>query len=137
MWRTVLVYGALLAAGAFGLRWLEFQFLVRSHAMETYAALIAALFLGLGIWVGRRLFRAAPHGPFTPNVQARQSLGISEREFEVLTLLAAGNSNKQIAQQLAVSPNTVKSHVANLFAKLEVARRTEAILRARELGMIR
>jgi DNA-binding NarL/FixJ family response regulator len=137
MWRTVLVYGALLAAGAFGLRWLEFQFLVRSHAVETYAALIAVLFLGLGVWVGRRLFRSAPQEPFTPNVQAQRSLGISEREFEVLRLLAAGNSNKQIANKLAVSPNTVKSHVANLFAKLEVARRTEAILRARELGMIR
>ena len=137
MWRTVLVYGALLAAGAFGLRWLEFQFLVRSHAVETYAALIAVAFLGLGIWVGRRLFRSAPREPFVPNIQARQSLNISEREFEVLTLLAAGQSNKQIANKLAVSPNTVKSHVANLFAKLEVARRTEAILRARELGMIR
>jgi DNA-binding CsgD family transcriptional regulator len=137
MWRTALVYGALLAAGAFGLRWLEFQFLVRSHAVETYAALIAFAFLGLGIWVGRRLFRSAPPQPFAPNVQAQQSLGVSEREFEVLLLLAQGKSNKQIANQLEVSPNTVKSHVASLFAKLAVARRTEAIHRARELGMIR
>jgi DNA-binding NarL/FixJ family response regulator len=137
MWRTILVYGALLAAGTFGLRWLEFQFLVRSHAVETYAALIAVSFLALGVWVGKRLFRAAPLQPFTPNLQARESLGISEREFEVLTLLADGQSNKQIAQRLEVSPNTIKTHVAKLFAKLEVARRTEAIARARELGMIR
>jgi DNA-binding CsgD family transcriptional regulator len=137
MWRTVLVYGALLAAGAFGLRWLEFQFLVRRHAVETYAALIAVAFLGLGVWVGRRLFRSPPREPFEPNVQAQQSLGISEREFEVLKLLAAGQSNKQIANLLEVSPNTVKSHIANLFSKLEVGRRTQAILRARELGMIR
>lgn len=136
MWRTILIYGALLAAGAFGLHWLEFQFLVRSHAMETYAALIAVVFLGLGVWVGRRVFRSAPLAPFTPNIQAQRSLGISEREFEVLTLLAAGQSNKQIANGLELSPNTVKSHVANLFAKLEVARRTEAIARARELGII-
>ncbi|MEJ0085129.1 MAG: response regulator transcription factor [Pseudomonadota bacterium] len=137
MWRTALIYGALLAAGTFGLRWLEFRFLVRSHAVETYAALIALAFLGLGIWVGRRLFRSPPPQPFTPNVLVRESLRISDREFEVLALLADGQSNKQIANRLAVSPNTVKTHVANLFAKLEVARRTEAIARARELGMIR
>ena len=137
MWRTVLIYGALLAAGAFGLRLLEFQFLVRSHAMETYIALIAALFLGLGVWAGRRLFRSPPPGPFTPNARAQATLKISEREFEVLALLASGQSNKQIAKRLEVSPNTVKSHVASLFAKLAVARRTEAILRARELGLIR
>jgi DNA-binding NarL/FixJ family response regulator len=137
MGRTVLIYGALLAAGAFGLRLLEFQFLVRSHATETYIALIAASFLGLGIWVGRRLFRSPPPEPFKPNAEAQASLKISEREFEVLGLLASGRSNKQIANRLEVSPNTVKSHVASLFAKLEVARRTEAILRARELGLIR
>ena len=137
MGRTVLIYGALLAAGAFGLRLLEFQFLVRSHAMETYIALIAASFLGLGIWVGRRLFRSPPPEPFKPNVEVQASLKISEREYEVLGLLASGRSNKQIANRLDVSPNTVKSHVASLFAKLEVARRTEAILRARELGLIR
>lgn len=137
MWRTILVYGALLAAGTFGLRWLEFQFLMRSHAFETYGALIAVAFLGLGVWAGKRLFRAAPPQPFSPNDQARESLRISDREFEVLTLLADGQSNKQIANRLAVSPNTIKTHVANLFAKLDVARRTEAIARARELGMIR
>jgi len=137
MWRTILIYGALLAAGTFGLRWLEFQFLMRTHAAETYGALIAVAFLGLGLWAGKRLFRSAPPQPFAPNVQARESLRISDREFEVLTLLADGQSNKQIANRLEVSPNTIKTHVANLFAKLEVARRTEAIARARELGMIR
>jgi ATP/maltotriose-dependent transcriptional regulator MalT len=67
----------------------------------------------------------------------RNTLGISDREFEVLELLAAGRSNKEIASALNVSPNTVKTHVAKIFAKLEVTRRTEAILRARELGMLR
>ena len=137
MWRTILVYGAILAAGAFGLRWLEFQYLVRTHAFETYATLIALVFLGFGLWAGYRLFRAPPAGPFSPNVDAQRSLGISEREFEVLGLLASGQSNKQIAQALELSPNTVKTHVASLFAKLSVARRTQAILKARELGMIR
>ena len=92
----------------------------------------------LGIWVGVRLFpRRAPAGEFTVNDKARESLGISEREFEVLELLAAGQSNKEIAASLNVSPNTVKTHVAKLYGKLQASRRTEAILRARELGMLK
>jgi ATP/maltotriose-dependent transcriptional regulator MalT len=72
-----------------------------------------------------------------PNTRVVETLGISPRELEVLDLLAAGRSNKEIARRLDVSPNTVKTHLANLYEKLEVRRRTEAILRARELGMIR
>ena len=71
------------------------------------------------------------------NRRVQETLGISDRELEVLELLAAGQSNKEIARRLEVSPNTVKTHVARLFEKLEARRRTEAILRARELGMIR
>jgi ATP/maltotriose-dependent transcriptional regulator MalT len=93
--------------------------------------------MGLGVWVGARLFRGRGAGPaFEANTRAMTSLGISSREFEVLELLAAGRSNKEISARLSVSPNTVKTHVANLYGKLEVKRRTEAILRARELGML-
>jgi len=137
MLRTILIYGVLLAAGAFGLQWLEFQFVVRTHAVETWVVLVALAFMGLGIWVGARLFRRPPPAPFTVNTRVRETLGVSDREFEVLTLLAAGRSNKEIANQLNLSPNTVKTHVAKLFEKLEAKRRTEAISRARELGMIR
>ena len=136
MLRTMLIYGALLAAGTFVLEWLQFRLLVRTHAMETYVALVAAGFLGLGVWLGAKLFRRAPAAPFTSNTRAQEALGISGRELEVLTLLAAGQSNKEIARRLEVSPNTVKTHVTKLFAKLDARRRTEAILRARELGMI-
>jgi ATP/maltotriose-dependent transcriptional regulator MalT len=94
--------------------------------------------MALGIWVGAKLFRRGPApARFEANVKAQQALGISEREFEVLELLAAGGSNKEIASRLNVSPNTVKTHVGKLYEKLEVKRRTEAILKARELGMIR
>lgn len=136
MLRIILIYGVLLAAGAFGLQWLEFQFVVRTHATETYLVLIALAFMGLGIWVGVRLFRRPPAAPFEPNLKVRETLGISDRELEVLTRLAAGRSNKEIANELNVSPNTIKTHIAKLFAKLEAKRRTEAILRARELGII-
>ena len=137
MFRTILIYGALLAAGAFGLQWLEYQFVVRTHATETYLVLIALAFMGLGIWVGTRLFRRPPTATFTPNTRARETLGVSDRELQVLELLAAGQSNKEIARQLDVSPNTVKTHVANLLDKLQAKRRTEAISRARELVILR
>ena len=137
MWRTILVYGAILAAGSFGLQWLEYRFLVRTYPAEAYIALIALVFMGLGVWVGARLFRRAPQAPFEANTQVQATLGISERELQVLEHLAAGRSNKEIASRLNVSPNTVKTHVAKLFDKLQARRRTEAIVRARELGMIR
>src|SRR5688572_31509482 len=97
--RTTLIYGPLLALLAVGLQWLEFQYVVRTHATETYIALIALTFLGLGIWAGARLFHRAPAArEFTPNTQALESLQISDREFEVLRLLASGQSNKEIAR---------------------------------------
>jgi DNA-binding NarL/FixJ family response regulator len=135
--RTILVYGLVLAAGAFVLQWLQFGLLARTHPTELYVGLIALAFMGFGVWVGARLFRRPATAPaFETNTKAVASLGISDREFEVLEQLAAGRSNKEISAQLNVSPNTVKTHVANLYGKLEVKRRTEAILRARELGML-
>jgi DNA-binding NarL/FixJ family response regulator len=124
--------------GAVSLNWLQYKYLARAYPNDIWLALIALAFMGLGIWVGARLFRrATPAEQFEVNTAAQGSLGISERELEVLQLLAGGRSNKEIASILNVSPNTVKTHIANLFEKLEVKRRTEAILRARELGLIR
>jgi DNA-binding CsgD family transcriptional regulator len=137
MVRTILIYGAILAAGTFTLESLKFRLLVQTHAVETYVVLVAAAFLGLGIWLGAKLFQRPTATPFVGNAPAQAALGISGRELEVLELLAAGRSNKEIARQLAVSPNTVKTHVSRLLGKLQANRRTEAILRARELGMIR
>ena len=137
MLKTILIYGALLAVGAFGLQWLQYRYLVHAYPHEAYLGLIALLFLIAGVWIGARVFRRASHSaPFEANTRVQQTLGISERELQVLRLLADGRSNKEIASSLDVSPNTVKTHVARLFEKLEVRRRTEAILRARELGML-
>lgn len=138
MWRIVLIYGSVLAAAVLVLRLIEYQFLARTHPGELYIGLLAAGFMALGVWVGTRLFpRRSLASEFVVNDKARESLGISDREFEVLELLAAGRSNKEIAASLNVSPNTVKTHVAKLYGKLQASRRTEAILRARELGMLR
>lgn len=137
-WKTVAIYGLALAAGSLALQWLEYRLWARSHAIEIYVGLLAAAFLALGVWVGAKVFarpRPATTG-FEPNDRARESLGITEREFAVLRLLAEGSSNKEIARRLEVSPNTVKTHVTRLFGKLGTGRRTAAVRSARELGLI-
>jgi DNA-binding CsgD family transcriptional regulator len=137
MLRTIILYGVALAAGALALEWLHGALWAGGWAGEATIALIAIASLGLGVWLGVRLFRrASPAGGFEPNLRAQASLGITEREYEVLRLIASGQSNKQIAARLDVSPNTVKTHVSRVYEKLRAARRTEAVLRARELGLI-
>jgi ATP/maltotriose-dependent transcriptional regulator MalT len=137
MWRTVLIYGAILAAGAVGLQWLQYQMMVRTHPAEIYMALLALAGMALGAWLAVKLWRRPPPATAELDPGAPQRLGISGRELEVLEHLAAGRSNKEIAQRLEVSPNTVKTHVTRLFEKLGAQRRTQAILRARELGVLR
>lgn len=137
MWRTILIFGGILAVIAAVLQALQYRVLAWTYPGEIYLFLFGAAFLGLGVWLGIALFRRPAPAPFEPNAAAQKTLGISEREKEVLELLAAGESNKGIAGRLNVSPNTVKTHVARLYEKLEASRRTEAILRARELGIIK
>lgn len=134
--RRIILYGGLLAAGALALEWLDYQRLVRSNAAELYAFLLAAAFLALGLFAGARIFRAPAAAPFDGNPRALASLGISPRELTVLQQLAAGQSNKEIARTLGVSPNTVKTHTARLYDKLDARRRTDAVSRARELGLL-
>jgi len=136
MRRTIIIYALALAAGAFVLQWLQYRFLVRAFPAEIYIALIAAAFAGLGLWAGLKLARRSVPSAFEKNSAAIASLGLTLREQEVLGLLAAGKSNKEIAQKLGVSPNTVKTQVASLYQKLEVQRRTQAIQKARELAII-
>ena len=139
MWKRAVVYGLALAAGTALLQWLDYRQLARAQSETVHVALIALIFLALGAWAGVKLLghRAPPAPPFDGNPQAQATLGISPREREVLELLAAGLSNKEIADKLHVSPHTVKTHVARLFEKLDARRRTEAILKARELGLLR
>jgi DNA-binding CsgD family transcriptional regulator len=135
-WGLVLLYGCALAAGAVLLQWLDYRSLVRAQTSAWHIGLVAAGFLMLGIFVGVRAVGARrPKNP-AGNRAAQASLGISERELAVLQQLAAGCSNKEVAQRLGVSPNTIKTHVARLFEKLGASRRTDAIARARELGLI-
>lgn len=132
--RAALGWGAALAGGTMLLAWADWQRLARGPAGDVALVAVAALFLGLGLWLGLS-FRPPIKQP-AGNPAAVASLGITAREVEVLGLLAAGHSNKEIARALGVSPNTVKTHLARLFAKLEAGTRTAAIARARALHII-
>jgi hypothetical protein len=103
MLKTVLLYGLALAAGAVTLEWLEYKIWARAHAGTVYVALIAAGFLGLGIWVGRRLFRSEPRRRVYPE-PARKPRSASPIAKGVLQLLADGRSNKEIAARLGCRP---------------------------------
>lgn len=135
-WKRLAVYGAVLGGGALAMQWLDYSRLARTHSTDFYILMIAVGFLALGVWVGSRLLAGPRPAPFDGNPKAQAALGISAREMAVLNELAAGYSNKEIAARLHVSPNTVKTHVARLFEKLEAKRRTDAIARARELGLV-
>jgi DNA-binding CsgD family transcriptional regulator len=136
MFRLVVIYGLLLAAAAFALEWLGYRYLVRAAPAEAYVIGVALIFTAIGVWTGVRLTRTEPREPFARNDAAIASLGISAREFEVLALIAAGQSNKEIARRLDISPNTVKTHVARVYEKMGTSRRTQAILKARELHIL-
>lgn len=136
MKKTLAVYAVILAAAVFVLEWLEYRYTVRERSTEIYVVLLALGFAALGVWVGRHLAGRGRAGPFEKNTAAQRSLGITEREYTVLQLLAAGRANKEIARELDVSPNTVKTHISSLYGKMEVNRRTQAVDKAKLLQLI-
>ena len=136
MWRTVVLYALGLAVTAVALEQLKFRYAASEMSTDLYVGLLAIGFTALGLWVGHRLTARKPRGPFQRNAAAITALGLTPRECEILDLLASGQSNKELARTLGVSPHTVKTHLANLFAKLEVDRRVKAIEKARFLSVI-
>lgn len=132
----MLAYGGALAAGVLTLQLIDYQRLVRSQPGDVWLAVVASIFLVVGVFVGARLFAPPRPGRAPGNPEAQAALGISPREMAVLHEIAAGRSNKEIALSLAVSPNTVKTHVARLLEKLGAKRRTDALAKAREIGIL-
>ena len=150
MWTTILLYGAVAGLLIALLDLIEYRYLVVGHAVEIYGMLVALIFAALGIWLGLRITRpkqvevvekvvvkevvVAPS--FVPDATAVTRLGITPREHEILQLIASGLSNREIAERLFVSENTVKTHASRLLDKLGARRRTEAVQRAKEAGLI-
>jgi len=165
MKRHVLIFGLVGGVLIAILQYTEYRFVIIEHSVELYSALVAILFATFGIWLGLRITRRretssreitretivvrevlvpakspapfVPNSvPFAPNTSRQQTLGITPRELEILTLIARGFSNREIATQLFVSENTVKTHCARAFDKLGAARRTQAVQRGKELGLL-
>ena len=139
MRKTILIYGVALAALTGILKFIEYRYFVRDLSLEFYLGVVAILFAGLGVWAGLRLTRRTvviANPDFKLNESELQRLGISKREYEVLELMAQGLSNQEIADKLFVSLNTVKTHSSNLFMKLDARRRTQAVRRAKESGLL-
>jgi NarL family two-component system response regulator LiaR len=136
--KTVLLYGILLALLSYLLAYLKFNYLIRELSVEFYVGVVALTFTSLGIWVGSKFVRkrTATNEPFVFNEAAREHLGITARELEVLQLMAGGHSNQEIAERMFLSLHTVKTHVSRLLSKLEATRRTDAIRKARSLRLI-
>lgn len=155
LFRNIIFFAAAMAGLLVLLQWMQYRLLVIDHSVEIYVAGIAIIFTILGIWLARRLSTPKKEpvretivvekevpvyvaaADFHANETMIRSLGISEREIQVLELMAGGATNQQIADALFVSVNTVKTHSSRLFEKLDVQRRTQAVEKAKRLGIIR
>ena len=151
MKKHVLLYGLIGGVLVAVLKLIEFRYLVVEHSVEIYGGLIAAVFAAVGIWLGLRLTRARTtvvetivvrevpvplRTPFVRNETAVEALGITPRELEILELIAAGLSTREIAERIFVSENTVKTHSSRVFDKLGAKRRTQAVQLGKERGLI-
>jgi two-component system, NarL family, response regulator LiaR len=154
MKRHVLIFGFVGGLLIAALQYTQYRFVIIEHSVELYSALVAVLFASFGIWLGLRITRSrdtvretvretvvikevpVPAEAFTLNTARQQTLGITVRELEILNLVARGCSNREIASELFVSESTVKTHCARAFDKLGAARRTQAVQRGKELGLL-
>ncbi len=137
MLKTIALYSFVLSLMLLLLNSIDYLFWMRYYFIEIYIGLIAITFLALGIWFGSKKQQ-------NPQITVLESpenldfskLGISKREFEVLKLVGKGLSNQEIADELFVSNNTIKTHTSKIFEKLEVKNRTQAILKAKQIGLV-
>jgi len=147
--KAIIIYSISLAFLLFLLKWLELRFIIFDHSFEVYIGFIAVIFTTLGIWLALKLSKPKietvvvekevyvhRNENFELNTSLVAQLELSKRELEILGLLAQGHSNQEIATELFVSLSTVKTHLQNIFGKLDVQRRTQAVEKAKRLSLI-
>jgi len=146
---ATIIYSISLAFLLFLLKWLELRFIIFDHSFEIYIGFIAVIFTALGIWLALKLSKptvetvvvekevyVTRNETFILNTSLISQLELSKRELEILSLMAQGHSNEEIAKTIFVSLSTVKTHNQNLFIKLDVKRRTQAVEKAKRLNLI-
>lgn len=147
--RHIILYGILMAILVFILKWLQWKFLIVNNSIDIYIGLIAIFFTVLGVWMATQFIRVktktvivekkviVTHSDkFKPDDAELKNLNLSSREYEVLQLLAKGYSNADIAKKLFLSINTIKTHVSNLYQKVDVKSRTQVIEKAKRMKII-
>jgi NarL family two-component system response regulator LiaR len=152
--KATIMYAVGLAFLLFLLKWLELRFIIFDHSFEIYIGVIAFMFTGLGIWLALKLSKpkietvvvekevyidrhiAPAAREFVMNAALAGELDLSKRELEILGLLSQGHSNQEIAALLFISISTVKTHNQNIFEKLNVKRRIQAVEMAKKLNLI-
>ncbi len=145
----IFLYGISIAVLILVLKWLQWKFLIVDHSLEIYIGLIAVFFTIFGIWLATQLVKPKVQkvvvekevivplpDDFTINEKELKNLNLTNREYEVLQLLTKGYSNSDIAENLYLSLSTVKTHVSNLFSKMNVKSRTQAIEKAKRLRIV-
>lgn len=148
-YKTAILYGISLFVLLFFLKWLELRYILFDHSLEIYISSIAVLFTALGIWLALKLSKPktktiivekevfiSKEEDFIMNQALIEQLELSARELEILNLMAQGNSNQEIANSIFISLSTVKTHNQNIFEKLDVKRRTQAVEKAKRLQII-
>jgi DNA-binding CsgD family transcriptional regulator len=148
-YKATIIYSISLAFLMFLLKWLELRFIIFDYSFEIYIGFIAIIFTALGIWLALKLSKPkvetvviekevyiTRNENFILNTFLISQLQLSKRELEILNLMAQGHSNEEIAAKIFVSLSTVKSHNQNLFFKLDVKRRTQAIEKAKRMNLI-
>ena len=148
MKKSILLYGILSAGLVLVLQAVNYKFLFNDIRLEIFVGFMAVLFTAFGVWMANQIISRKKiivevpvevHIPTPyPTIQARmpEELGLSKREAEVLSLMAEGLSNQEIADKLFLSLPTVKKHSSNVLQKLDVKRRTQAIEKARQIGLL-
>jgi len=147
--KSAIIYSISLAILLFLLKWLELRFIIFEHSFELYIGFIAIIFTSLGIWLALKLSKPKvetvvvekevyinKNEPFEPDALQISQLELGKRELEILNLMAEGLSNQEIAGKLYISLSTVKTHIQNLFQKLDVKRRTQAVEKSKRMNLI-
>lgn len=135
--KSTILYGISMAILLFLLKWLELRFVVFDHLFEVYAAIISVIFMVLGAWLMYNFQQRKLEKEIAKKeIVCLPELGLSQREMEVLELMSQGFTNQQIADKLFLSIHTIKTHGSNLFVKLDVKNRTQALIKARELEIL-
>ncbi|HEX2787222.1 MAG TPA: response regulator transcription factor [Ignavibacteria bacterium] len=142
MYKKVFFISFLTALLIIALHYFENSFFMGEISTKTYITIIGIIFLGIGALVGIKLARRKTvvkteiqYIEKEPAINIAENDILTDRENEILVCIIKGYSNKEIADKLFVSENTVKKHLNNIYSKLGVSRRTQAISKAKELGI--